>query len=44
LREKATHGKFWVLAAAIIWAVNMLVHGIIRPERQRHSAPLYEST
>jgi hypothetical protein len=44
LREKATHGKFWVLAAAIIRAVNMLVHGIIRPERRRHPAPRYETT
>lgn len=37
---------FWttVGAATIIWVVNMLVHGIIRPERQRHPAPRYEST
>jgi len=37
---------FWttVGAAAIIWVVNMLVHGILRPERQRHPAPRYEST
>jgi uncharacterized membrane protein YvlD (DUF360 family) len=37
---------FWttVGAAAIIWVVNMLVHGIFRPERQRHPAPRYEGT
>ena len=37
---------FWttVGAAAIIWVVNMLVHGIFRPRRQRHPAPRYEST
>jgi putative membrane protein len=36
---------FWttVGAAAIIWVVNMVLHGIFRPERQRHPAPRYES-
>jgi putative membrane protein len=36
---------FWttVGAAAIIWLMNMLVHGMFRPERQRHPAPRYES-
>ena len=39
-------GGFWttVGAAAIIWVVNMLVHGIFRPRRQTHPAPRYEST
>jgi putative membrane protein len=37
---------FWttVGAAAIIWLVNMLVHGIFRPERQKRPAPRYGST
>ncbi|HEY3070929.1 MAG TPA: phage holin family protein [Gaiellaceae bacterium] len=36
---------FWTFvgAAVIIWLVNMLVHGIFRPERQQH-APRYEIT
>jgi putative membrane protein len=35
---------FWttVGAAAIIWIVNMLVHGIFRPEQRRHPAARYE--
>jgi putative membrane protein len=37
---------FWttVGAAAIIWIVNMLVHGIFRPARRGHPAPRYGST
>jgi putative membrane protein len=37
-------GGFWtyVGAAVIIWLVNMLVHGIFKPER--HGKPRYETT
>jgi putative membrane protein len=36
---------FWTFvgAAVIIWLVNMLVHGIFRPERQQQT-PRYEVT
>jgi putative membrane protein len=34
---------FWTVvgAAVIIWLVNMLVHGVFKPERQ-HARPRYE--
>jgi putative membrane protein len=36
---------FWTFvgAAVIIWLVNMIVHGIFRPERQQQT-PRYEIT
>jgi putative membrane protein len=36
---------FWTFvgAAVIIWLVNMLVHGVFRPERQQHT-PRFEIT